>query len=171
LIPDLPLKRRQKKSKNRHQQPYDKEQRGTRREEATPNIIMVPSNFDPAPAIANFLTRQAMICPILVKGTPCGQSVNTAQKMSDHLIKVHGVDSNNTRTANVGLGGRCPYCGRKLTSCIYRHLMSHFYRYACPVEGCGKLYSRPDLLRGHCRSHGFRISAGANEDFTVRREL
>ena len=169
-IPALPLERRQKKFKNRHQ-PYDLGQRGTRLGGATPKIIIVPSNFDSSPAIANFLTRQAMKCPIPVKGTPCGQSVKTAQKMSHHLNKAHGVEPNNTSTANVGLNGKCPHCRKKLKSCIYRHLMSHFYRYACPVEGCGNIYSRPDQLRGHCGSHGFQIPDGANEDFAVRKGL
>ena len=167
LIPDLPLERRQKQSKTPRQQPYDRRERGTRRREATPTIV--PSNFDPAPAIASFLNRQAIICPILIKGNLCGQSVNTAQEMTDHLFETHRVDSKKSRTANVGLDGVCPHCGSRLTSCIYRHLMSDFYRYACPVEGCNKTYSRPDQLRGHCKSHGFQIPSKANEDFAVRK--
>jgi hypothetical protein len=167
LIPDLPLEPRQKQSKNRRQQPYDRRKRGTRRREATSTIV--PSNFDPAPAIASFLNRQAIICPILVKGNLCGRSVNTAQEMTDHLFETHRVDSKKSCTANVGLGGVCPHCGSRLTSCIYRHLMSDFYRYACPVEGCNKTYSRPDQLRGHCKSHGFQILSKANEEFAVRK--
>ena len=104
-----------------------------------------------------------------VKGNLCGQSVNTAQEMTDHLFETHRVDSKKSRTANAGLGGVCPHCGSRLTSCIYRHLMSDFYRYACPVEGCNRTYSRPDQLRGHCKSHGFRIRSKANEDFAVRK--
>jgi hypothetical protein len=167
LITDLPLERHEKQSKNHRQQPYDKRQRGTRRREATPTIV--PSNFDTAPAIAGFLTRQAIVCPLPIQGTPCGQSMNTAQEMSDHLIEVHDVSSKKSRTANVRLGGQCPHCGRILMSCIYRHLMSDFYRYVCPVEGCHLDYSRPDQLQKHCRSHGFRIPARSNEAFAVRK--
>jgi hypothetical protein len=143
-IPDLPLERRQKQSKNRRQQPYDKQQQSTRPREAT--AIIFPSDFDPAPAIASFLTRQAIICPILIKGKLCGESVNTAHDMADHLFETHGVDSNQSPTANVGLGGLCPHCGSRLTNCIYRHLMSDFHCYACLVEGCGNVYSRPAQL-------------------------
>ena len=59
-IPDLPLERRQKQSKTRRQQPHDRRERGARRREANPTIA--PSNFDPDPAIASFLDRQAIIC-------------------------------------------------------------------------------------------------------------
>jgi len=64
LIPNLPLERPQKQSKNRRPQPYDSQAGGIRRREVTPTIV--PADFDPAPAIASFVNRQAIICPILI---------------------------------------------------------------------------------------------------------
>jgi len=169
FILDLPLERRQRQSRNYREQPYDKQERGTRQREPIPTIV--PSNFDPSPAIATFLNRQAIVCPILIRGVLCGQLVHTAQEMRQHLLKSHTINSKKKRGANAGLGGRCPHCNSRVTSCIYRHIMSDFYRYACPVEGCGVIRSRPDQLRAHCKSHGFRIPRGAkvNERYAVRK--
>jgi len=168
FILDLPLERRQKQSRNRRPQPYDKQERGTRQREATPMIV--PSNFDPSPAIATFLNRQAIVCPILIQGVGCGQSVNTAQEMRHHLLNSHTINAKKKKGANAGLGGRCPQCNSRVSSCIYRHIMSDFYHYACPVEGCGKTVPRPDQLRAHCKDHGFQIPCDTkNEHYAVRK--
>ena len=171
FILDLPLERRQRQSRNCCQQPYDRRKRGTRQTKKEPTPTIVPSNFDPSAAITTFLNRQAMICPILIRGVACGQLVNTAQEMRDHLVASHTINSKKKKGANAGLGGVCPHCNRRVSSCLSRHMMSDFYRYACPVEGCGIILSRPDQLRAHCKSHGFRIPRGdeANEQYAVRK--
>ena len=171
FILDLPLERRQRQSRNCRQQPYDRRKRGTRQSKKAATATIVPRNFDPSAAIATFLKRQAIICPILIRGVACGQLVNTAQEMRDHLVASHTINSKKKKGANAGLGGVCPHCNRRVSSCLSRHMMSDFYRYACPVEGCGIILSRPDQLRAHCKSHGFRIPRGdeANEQYAVRK--
>ncbi|KIM35466.1 hypothetical protein M413DRAFT_348801 [Hebeloma cylindrosporum] len=165
LIPDQPLVRRQKKSKEHRQAPYKSVQRSTLRKGTGPPSIVSP-NYYPAEAIARFRSCQEMICPVPINGEPCGHQVKTALEMSAHLQSTaHNISKKKKGNANVSLGGVCPFCGRRLTSCMLRHVMGDFYRYVCPVADCGDHFSRSDQLQTHVKHHGFTLPE--KEDFAV----
>ena len=168
-----PPERRQRRSKDNRQQPYNKEKKGTRRSTKSSLAISypipsstIPSSDDITKAKASFRTLQAMVCPLLVGGQACKQSIDSAKSMFAHL-RTHNIQQDKRKTANPELEGRCPLCDRRMDGgSIHRHLMTgHFYHYVCPVEGCHEEFTRDYRLRAHCKTHGFKMFG--NEDFAV----
>jgi hypothetical protein len=172
IVLDNPPERRQQRSKGNRQQPYNKEKKGTRRSKGSALAIShpipsstTPSNDDIAKAQASFRTLQARVCPLLVGGKACGESIDSAKSMLAHLEK-HNIQPDKRKTANPELGGRCPLCPLPIDGgSIHRHLMTHYYYYVCPVEGCHEKFTRDYKLRAHCKTHGFKMFG--NEDFAV----
>ncbi|KIM35482.1 hypothetical protein M413DRAFT_32499 [Hebeloma cylindrosporum] len=159
LFLDEPLHRHQKQSKNGRLQPYSQGQRRPRpKQRAAPSIV--PANFDPADAIARFRELQGVVCPLSVNGRLCGHAANTAKEMVAHLKdkKTHNITSNRNSGRNVNLRFLCTYCGDRLKrSSLHRHVLGHFYDYACPVDDCGDILTRDDQLRSHAKLHGFTV--------------
>lgn len=170
-----PPEPRQRRSKDNRQQPYNKAKKGTRRSKESSLAILhpIPSSIIPssdviATAKADFRLLQAMVCPILIGGQACGQSIGSAKEMVAHLSMSHNVYRDKRKTANADLEGRCPLCDVQMDGgSIHRHLTRHFYYYICPVEVCHKKFSRSYEIRAHCKTHGFEMSD--NEDFAVRK--
>ena len=178
VVLDGSIRRRQGRSKDNRQQPYQKKNKRTPPSEGSPFAISypipsstIPTSDDVAKAQANFRTLQTMICPMPVEGQaqPCGQFIDSAKSMSTHLPK-HGVRKDKRSTANSDLDGECPLCPEQVSGgSIHRHVMEvHFYRYICPVEGCHHKFPRDQNLRDHIKTHGLTLMFG-NEDFAVRK--
>ena len=170
-IPPRP-RDRQPRTNFRHQ-PYKRTDRTARQKKGSALLVhrlpVAAGVIDLDAAKAYCMSHQSVTCNFPVNGQPCGQVMTTALGMFMHLkapliakegaVAGHGTFSSNTQT-NVQSSSQCffPGCPSQVTSSYHRHLMSHFYRYLCPMGGCGKVENRPDQLRKHCRdSHDLSL--------------
>jgi len=152
---------------NFRHQPYARTDKAARRKKGSTLLVyqlpIAADVFDLDAATAYCLNYQTVTCNLPLNGQPCGQVMATAFEMFMHIkapvipeggaVAGHGLLSSNTQT-NSHSGGQClfPGCTSRVNSSYHRHVMAHFFRYLCPVGGCGKLESRPDEVRKHCRN-------------------
>lgn len=75
----------------------------------------------------------------------CGKCYATASNLARHKQTHRSLTSSSARECNT--------CGKRYVSmpALSMHLLTHQQQHRCPH--CGKLFSRPWLLRGHMRSH------------------
>ncbi|KAG6332424.1 hypothetical protein ID866_6666, partial [Astraeus odoratus] len=96
---------------------------------------------------------------------PCGKIFPSRKDLIDHLNREHGVNGAAKRDIICRWfpPGASKTCGHSIRrSGFSRHLDVHRgsdVRFPCPLPGCGRSYSRRDVLNSHVKSrHGEHLA-------------
>uniref|UniRef100_A0A1I8C0N9 C2H2-type domain-containing protein n=1 Tax=Meloidogyne hapla TaxID=6305 RepID=A0A1I8C0N9_MELHA len=104
-----------------------------------------PLPKSPPPPLPSLLLQQPKFSPSKHICAECGKSYATSSNLSRHKQTHRPIDSPHAK--------KCPCCEKVYVSmpAFSMHLLTHQAKHKCPI--CGKLFSRPWLLKGHLRSH------------------